>query len=107
MNEIVERLREYSGNDPDGVRHREAASEIERLRVALVERLHDIPADLCWTEDKGAHRNIPAGAIAHEAADEIERLRAEQANLRAALDHWFALVPQADRAQFPFTGQVS
>ena len=43
----------------------------------LVERLHDIPADLCWTEDKGAHRNIPAGAIAHEAADEIERLMAE------------------------------
>ena len=42
----------------------------------IVERLHDIPADLCWTEDKGAHRNIPAGAIAHEAADEIERLNA-------------------------------
>ena len=38
--------------------------------------LRDIPADLCWTEDKGAHRNIPAGAIAHEAADEIERLNA-------------------------------
>jgi hypothetical protein len=41
-----------------------------------------------------------------EAADEIYRLRAERTNLRAALDHWFALVPRADRAQFPFTGRA-
>jgi len=51
----------------------------------LVERLHDIPADLCWTEDKGAHRNIPAGAIAHEAADEIERLNAETLEMNKVL----------------------
>jgi len=56
--------------------------------ASIVERLRDIPADLCWTEDKGAHRNIPAGAIAHEAADEIERLRKQVEEWREQAEEW-------------------
>jgi hypothetical protein len=66
----------------------------------------DIAARL---RERGAimmHGAAIGGPLMVEAADEIERLRAEQANLRAALDHWFEMVPRADRAQFPFTGQV-
>lgn len=34
----------------------------------LAERLVEIPRDLCWTEDRGSHRNLQIGELAHQAA---------------------------------------